>query len=256
MPRIQNFFSNTFSSLLATALPSACITCGMFQEKFLCPDCAKLLAYQGLFNYKCCLQCGIALTQPETLHQQCGSCNANPPYFDETYCLDRYEGLLQDALHQLKYLKRLAFAQGLANTWNRFLANILQNIEADYLLVVPLSQEKLLTRGFNQSWELARKIRLYRPIHRLPRALGRQHHAEHQASRKRSLRTTATQGIFYIEENYRAMLSGKKIIVFDDVMTTGATLNEIARILKENGASRIINWVLLRTSKPTQPSLG
>ena len=74
----------------------------------------------------------------------------NPPNYDETYCLDRYDGRLQVALHQLKYQKRLAFAHGLANAWNLLFANSLENTNAAYLLPVPLSQQKLCMRGFNQ----------------------------------------------------------------------------------------------------------
>jgi predicted amidophosphoribosyltransferase len=55
--------------------------------------------------------------------------------------------------------------------------------------------------------------------------------------------------MFYIEPMYIASLENKVVIVFDDVMTTGATLNQIAGVLKDNGVSRVINWVLLRTSK-------
>ena len=54
--------------------------------------------------------------------------------------------------------------------------------------------------------------------------------------------------MFYVPTQYQSTLENQTIIVFDDVMTSGATLNEIARILKDNGASRVINWVLLRTA--------
>lgn len=56
--------------------------------------------------------------------------------------------------------------------------------------------------------------------------------------------------MFYIEKKRASIFRDRTIIVFDDVMTSGATLNEIARILKDNGASRVINWVLLRTQQP------
>ena len=55
---------------------------------------------------------------------------------------------------------------------------------------------------------------------------------------------------FYIEPKYIEDLRDQTIIVFDDVMTSGATLNEIARVLKDNGVSRVINWVLLRAARP------
>ena len=80
--------------------------------------------------------------------------------------------------------------------------------------------------------------------------LQRHHYAEHQAGSTLSNRQLAIQGMFYLEERYIKQLTNKTVIVFDDVMTSGATLNEIARILKDNGVSRVINWVVLRAARP------
>jgi len=248
---IESLYSKCVATFVAAVLPTSCIVCGVFQKQSLCVSCSKILAYGGLFNYECCRQCGITLDGTEVLGQRCYECAANPPHYDETYCLDRYSGVLQKSLHQLKYQKRLAFAHGLAKAWNQFLANELEDIDACYLLPVPLSPQKLCARGFNQSWELARKIHCGKQVLSLSNALLRRHHEQHQASGNRTLRNTAIQGMFYINEKYLDALRGKNIIVFDDVMTSGATLNEIARVLKENGALRVINWVLLRTHRPS-----
>ena len=187
----------------------------------------------------------------EIAEQRCLECKSNPPYFDETYCLDRYDCRLQSALHQLKYQGRLACAHGLASAWNQLMMGSLKNIPANYLLPVPLSQIKLCTRGFNQSWELARRIRYTNPINKNPHILLRHHHTQHQANENRVNRYKAIQDMFYINPKYKGHLESATVIVFDDVMTSGATLNEIARVLKDNGASRVINWVLLRTLRPT-----
>ena len=126
----------------------------------------------------------------------------------------------------------------------------LQNPQADYLLPVPLSQEKLCTRGFNQSWELARRIDCGANIQKSPYILMRHHHALPQASENRINRHKAIHEMFYINPKFQTSLRGKTVIIFDDVMTSGATLNEIARILKDNGVYQVINWVLLRTLQP------
>ncbi|WP_240553458.1 ComF family protein [Polynucleobacter aenigmaticus] len=65
-------------------------------------------------------------------------------------------------------------------------------------------------------------------------------------------RYKAIRDMFYVNPKHRGRLESTTVIVFDDVMTSGATLNEIARILKDNGASLVINWALLRTPRPTQ----
>ncbi|WP_255534629.1 ComF family protein [Polynucleobacter sp. JS-Polo-80-F4] len=203
-----------------------------------------------MFNYQCCCQCGIALQAPEVALQKCVACQHLEPYFDETYCLDRYEGLLQKPLHELKYQKRIAFANALSNTWNLLIGKDFVNTHADYLLPVPLSTQKLAQRGFNQSWEIARRIYCGQHIQKTPYVLQRHHYSEHQAGSSLNNRQQAIQGMFYVAADDIQKLQNKTVIIFDDVMTSGATLNEIARVLKDNGVSRVINWVLLRAARP------
>jgi len=200
-------------------------------------------------NYECCYQCGIVLQAEEVHELHCIQCKNSRPYFDQTYCLDRYEGVLQNAIHQLKYQKRLTYAHGLASAWNSILSKQLRSICASYLLPVPLSTRKLTVRGFNQSWEIARRIDCSPSIKKLPTVLKRHHHQFQQAGGNLSLRRLSIRDVFYVDHNDLELLQDKSVIVFDDVMTSGATLNEIAKVLKDNGVSRVINWVLLRTAK-------
>jgi len=253
MRSFADTIKSIFTKTIVAALPTSCMICEAFQDHALCHACTGTFADQGLLNYECCSQCGITLEHSEVYDQHCYQCVMNPPFYDETYCLDRYDGALQTALHQLKYQKRLAFACGLASIWNRYLAARLKHTDASYLLPVPLSQEKLCIRGFNQSWEIARQIQCEPHIQKLTNVLKRYHHEQIQALGSRAIRTHATQGMFYIEEKYLHALKNQTIIIFDDVMTSGSTLNEIARVLKDNGVSRVINWVLLRTPRPIQP---
>ncbi|SNX27810.1 comF family protein [Polynucleobacter meluiroseus] len=247
----MSILENAFHAICAQILPTSCIACAAFQAETLCPACRKQLEAENLLHYECCQQCGTTLARSELLAQRCNDCVDTAPYFDETYCLDRYEGKLQAALHQLKYHKRLAFAHGLATSWNHIAAQSIFETNANYLLPVPLSKEKLCLRGFNQSWEIARRIHLHPQIKRLPNALLRRHSSQSLALENKLGRRIAIQGLFHISPQFQAILKNKTVIVFDDVMTSGATLNEIARVLKDNGVSRVINWVLLRTARPT-----
>ena len=206
--------------------------------------------HDALFNYQCCYQCGIALQISELTEQRCINCQTIQPCFDETYCLDRYEGALQKPLHALKYQKRIAFAKAISQTWNLLLGKDLKHIPANFLLPVPLSTQKLAQRGFNQSWELARRVQCGGYIQKSPYILRRHHHSGRQAGSTLDSRRFAIQEMFYVEKKYVECLKNKTVIVFDDVMTSGATLNEIARVLKDNGVSRVINWVVLRAARP------
>lgn len=245
----MRFLENIFQSISRQILPSACIVCEHFQQDTICTECLQSLETEGLLNYECCYQCGIALKTLELEERRCEQCIIHPPYFDQTYCLDSYDGVLQHAIHQLKYQKRLAYAHGLANVWNHIFSNQLKTIRANYLLPVPLSAQKLSVRGFNQSWEIARRITCKPTITKHSGALKRYHHEFQQAGGKLTARNLAIQGVFYIDDYFIELFRDQSIIIFDDVMTSGATLNEIARVLKDNGASHVTNWVLLRTAK-------
>ena len=246
----MRFPENIFQTICEHLLPTACIACQEFQKFSICNKCLSSLNSDALFNYQCCYQCGIALQYSELEERRCTPCQSTKTYFDETYCLDRYEGILQIPLHELKYQKRIAFANALGNAWNLLIGEALENTPADYLLPVPLSTQKLAQRGFNQSWELARRIECGRHIKKSPYILQRHHYSGHQAGSSLNNRRSAIQGMFYIEAKYIENLRAQTVIVFDDVMTSGATLNEIARILKDNGVSRVINWVVLRAARP------
>ena len=245
----MRFLENLIQSISEHVLPTACIVCQQYQSASICNQCLLAIYHDSLLHYECCYQCGIPLQSIEVSQHQCNVCIAQAPSFDQTICLDRYDGPLQEALHQFKYEKRLAFAHGLSKIWNIVLANEIDDRSIDYLIPVPLSQKKLLSRGFNQSWEIAKRIQCGSHIQKLPYALKRFHHVEHQAAKNYSARQHDIRQMFYIDTKDIEILKGKSVAVFDDVMTSGATLNEIARTLKMIGVARVSNWVLLRTPK-------
>jgi ComF family protein len=245
----MRFLKNSFHYVGKQILPTACIACRQIQADSICIKCLRSLYDDCLIHYECCYQCGIPLQSKDVLKGRCKCCLNTAPFFDQTICLDRYEGALKEALHELKYAKRIAYAHGLASAWNHALAPLLEDGDINYLFPVPLSPKNLLARGFNQSWELAKRLQCGRHIQKLPLALKRHHQADHQAGRSIQARQAAIRGMYYIDDKYLDCLANKTVVIFDDVMTSGATLNEIARILKMSGVSHVINWVLLRTTK-------
>lgn len=248
----MRFPENIFEAICDRLLPTACIACQQFQQRSICNNCLEALRDEGLFNYQCCYQCGITLQAEEISQQHCAPCQISEPCFDETHCLDRYTGILQLPLHEFKYQKRIAYGHALSSAWNMLISSQLEHIDSSYLLPVPLSIQKLAQRGFNQSWEIAKRIKCGQHIQKSPYILKRHHYSEHQAGSNLEDRHLSIKGMFYIEAKYLEQIQDKTVIVFDDVMTSGATLNEIAHILKDNGVSRVINWVLLRAARPIE----
>jgi ComF family protein len=119
----------------------------------------------------------------------------------------------------------------------------------ELLLPVPLSDERLRQRGYNQSWEVARRLSARLDVPSDARLLLRVKDTPHQLSQALDRRSANVRGAFAVEPLRRAELAGRHVAVIDDVMTTGATCAEIARVLKQAGARRVDVWVLARTPR-------
>lgn len=120
----------------------------------------------------------------------------------------------------------------------------------DWLLPVPLAHERLAERGYNQSWELARRLARRRNLRCDPKLLLRIRNTPHQTDLPAERRAANMRGAFAVEPSRLAAVRGCRVALLDDVMTTGATLQELARMLRQAGAVHVQAWVLART--PTQ----
>jgi ComF family protein len=216
---------------LTTLLPQDCLLCGAPSgDALLCPDCERDLPR---LPTEACPVCAEAVPGGSV----CGACLANPPHFDTSFAAFRY-GFPADKLVQaLKYQRRVAMADFFAQA---MLAG--PRPAGDLIVPLPLHPTRVAERGFNQSVEIARPLAR---ILKLPLELDgciRSRDTAPQASlpwkeRKKNIRHAFECAID---------LTGKSVIVVDDVMTTGATLDEFARTLKAHGAVRVSNWVAVR----------
>jgi ComF family protein len=167
----------------------------------------------------------------------CGACLAAPPHFDGTVALWLYEFPCDRLVQALKYRARL----GLASFFARQLAaRALPPV--DLVVPMPLHPERLAQRGFNQALEIARAFARRSGLPLEPRGARRIQNTVPQTDLPYEERARNIRGAF----TCRLDLSGKSVAVVDDVMTTGATLNELARVLKRAGASRVQNLVVAR----------
>ena len=228
----------TLSALLNGCARSAhawagedCLLCGaQTGPEPLCPACiAELPALP-----ESCPRCAL----PSPAAAVCGSCLNRPPHFDATLALWRYEFPCDGLVQALKYRARLA----LAGFFARSLASR-PLPEVDVVLPMPLHPKRLAERGFNQALEIARGLarHLGRPIE--PRGVLRVKDTLPQTELPYEERAKNVRGAYLCKLD----LSGASVAVLDDVMTTGATLNELARALKRAGATRVENFVIART---------
>jgi len=209
-----------------------CLLCGaQAGREFLCIGCAASLPKLA----EHCPQCAL----PSPGSAVCGNCLTHPPHFDATAALWRYEFPCDRLVQALKYRGRLAVAECFA----RHLAvkNFLP--DAHLLLPMPLHPRRLSARGFNQALEIARGLARLTGMRIEARGASRAKNTRPQTELPYDERASNVRGAFAC----RLDLSGKIVAVVDDVMTTGATLNELARVLKRAGAARVENVVVART---------
>ena len=226
-------------ALLDWLWPPSCALCGA-AGRDLCDACRDD-AVSGCTPG--CPRCAIPLTV--ATHVPCGRCLARLPAFDATFAAALYEAPFDQLLRGLKYGATLAHAPLLADLLHARIAGRLEPI--DRLLPVPLSRERMATRGFNQSIEIARRLarRLELPVDL--HSVLRVHDTAPQAALPFDARRRNIRGAFAVVDARRAALAGARIALVDDVMTTGATLDELARTLKRAGVERVVNLVVART---------
>lgn len=220
--------------LCAVMLPQDCFLCGAPAGKeLLCNPCKYALPQ--LPELRCPI-CALPTTGGET----CGACLRQPPYFDATYARFRYAFPMDRLVQALKYQHRLAVS-------GFFAAALLEapRPEGDLLMALSLSDRRLRERGFNQALEIARPLARKLDIPLLTHGCSRVLDTAPQTSLPWKERQKNVRNAFECSID----LSGKSVIVIDDVMTTGATLNEFARTLKKHGAAKVANWVVARALK-------
>ena len=118
------------------------------------------------------------------------------------------------------------------------------------LLPVPLAAARWRERGYNQAWELTRRIARRLDVVAEPALLLRLRETAHQLALPFAERAGNVRGAFAVEPRRRAELAGRRVAVVDDVMTTGSTAAEIAGVLRQAGAATVEIWVLARTPRP------
>jgi len=229
-------------ALLDLLLPPRCLSCGeeISATHALCPACWRKLTFLG---EPCCACCGLPFAHDLGSGALCGACTRAPPAYDRARSTLRYDEGSRRLVLSFKHGDRLHGAPAFGDWMRRAGAGMLA--DADLLVPVPLHWTRLLRRRYNQAALLAYAIRGAGGPPVAPDALRRR-------------RRTASQGNFGADGRRRNVrhafdlkpgisVRGLKIVLVDDVLTTGATVEECARVLKRGGALRVDVITLART---------
>lgn len=222
--------------------PNVCLHCNDKGQDGLdlCRRC-----YQNLpWMTHACARCAMPL--PTNSPSYCGFCINRNLYFDQTFASFIFDQFVREAVYQFKFNHRLNYGKLLAQLLARYIQN--QNLaKPDVLIPVPLHRKRLRERGFNQALEIVRildkqinstisvkDIRRVRETHAQMKLPAKHRHANVKDAFK--LRTS------------NSSFKGQHVIVVDDVMTTGNTVNEVAKCIKNAGAERIDVWCIARVA--------
>jgi ComF family protein len=219
-------------NFLARCFGGSCFLCRGAAAGLLCAACdAELPRLAG----PRCPRCALDSPRGEV----CGRCLSEPPHYDATVAALAYEFPADALVHSLKFRGELVLAEHLGT----ILGQCIAGQDVDSVIAVPLSADRLRSRGYNQAVEIARHVA--RRSVELDLCV-RERDTPAQMDLPYAERRRNVRGAFRCTR----ALPGASVAVVDDVMTTGATLDEIASVLKRAGAARVVNWVVARTFPP------
>lgn len=223
------------SSLINFFFPDRCLRCGIRPgpERFVCPSCRKDLPRLTTG----CPVCAVPYSEGVPPHP-CGRCLSGRS-FDRVVSPFLYESPVSDWIRALKFRENFSLARPLGGLLRD---SIPETLSWDLVVPVPLSRKRLLKRGFNQSALLARFA-----FGNFADLLVRVRETRPQTELSGSERRLNVRRAFAVRPGFS--LFGTRVLLVDDVLTTGATAEECARVLKEAGAVEVIVAVLARASK-------
>jgi ComF family protein len=226
-----------FAAVLDVIFPPLCHVCRRFissaGELHICPGCRELIP---AIVAPLCTVCGIPFAGAGTDHV-CGGCSTSPPRFDAARAALAYEGASRDLIHAFKYRNKTHLRRPLALLTLECLSEFIKSRQPDLIMPVPLHRKKLSSRGFNQALLLGEILaqRLKIPLDR--RNLRRIRWTEPQLNLAAGDRRKNVRGAFAVQDS--DLMVGRRVVLVDDVLTTGSTAEECARVLKASGAADV-----------------
>lgn len=229
---------------LFSATDVQCIGCGrdVYDGSGFCPDCKQRVVFN---NGKTCKRCGVALHGEE---EYCGNCSFDKVYFDRAYSPFCYEGVVRDAILDMKFNGLGSYASVLA----RYLVFVAERekLQYDVVTFVPASGQTVKKRRYNQAQLLAEEFcAILNKEELLQETVDKVRNTDPQEKLTRAQRKTNLVGS--MRKHPGSDVNHKRVLLIDDIKTTGATVNECAKVLKKCGAASVVVITVASRSEKT-----
>lgn len=236
-------FLGSDRSRTARWLGGSCLLCRRWSADGLCEPCIACFAPPRP-------RCAVCAHPVAAIDTPCAECLRRPPAWDAAVAAVDYAFPWDSVLLGLKSSAGLASAGPLAALLTRALTSSDAAKTIDLVLPIPLAPQRLRERGFNQAWEIGRRVAaaIDRPCE--PQWLWRVAETPLLADLSPTQRAQALRAAFVVSPS--AALHGRHVALVDDVLTTGSTLAAAARTVQQQGAATVSVWVVARTEAPAE----
>ena len=233
--------------VLDMLLPPQCLNCraAVDRQGELCAECWQAIRFLG---EPCCQSCGYPFAYDEGADALCAACVASPPVYDRARAVMAYDDASRHLVLSFKHGDRLEGAPSYGRWLERAGRRLLD--EADLIAPVPLHRWRLLKRRYNQAALMAQALAGRTGLPAVNDLLRRTRATPGQGGLSRAQRRINVRGAFAVRPAYRARLAGRRVLLVDDVMTTGATVNAIAAVLRRQGVVGVDVLTLARVVRP------
>jgi ComF family protein len=232
-------------SLLALVYPNVCQICKegyALQDGYVCARCERKDV--GFIEPPFCGCCGLPFEGEITTEFVCANCHDVRLHFRAARSAVEFSGAVKEAIHGYKYNHAIWFEAFLVKLLAKEAVPVLAREKWDWIVPIPLHWLKRLERSFNQAERLAKALSRATGIPVNGKLVRRARRTEVQARLSRSERAENVKGAFAYRG--RVPLEGARIVLIDDVMTTGATASACAKVLVQNGAEVVDVWTVAR----------
>lgn len=229
-------------SLLNLLFPAKCLICiNNKEQNDICSECWSKLTF--ITNPYCSI-CSYPFLYEDEKEAICGNCVISSPLYDRSISSLKYDVYSKKLIHRFKYNDQLHVLDYLVNLMINMGRELIE--QADIIIPVPMHKNKLLKRGYNQAALLAMRIASKKKLEYIPQLMIKTKNTTSQAQLNQKQRLKNVKNSIELNPKYKEKIKGRKILLIDDVITTGATINESCKVLRKEDPDKIFVLTLAK----------